>query len=81
MMKTFNINYSQYSPVWWLETWGEKLIVINISVTDLQMGEVSLRAVHLDKVALGSGHYLPPMKTVMNKKHHRELVNSRQLVV
>lgn len=28
-----------------------------ISVNDLQMGEVSLRAVHLDKVALGLGHY------------------------
>lgn len=56
-MKTFNIYHSQFSPECRLKTKGEKLIVINISVTDLQMGEVSLRAVHLDKVALGSGHY------------------------
>lgn len=45
------------------------------------MGEVSLWAVHLDKVALDSGHYYPPMKTVTNRKHHTELVNSQQPVV
>lgn len=45
------------------------------------MGEVSLRAVHLDKVVLESGHYWSPMQTAMNEKHHRELVNSQQPVV
>lgn len=69
--------------MWWLKARGRKAnrYKSTVSVTDLQMGEVSLRAVHLDKVVLGSGHYWSPMKTAVNEKHHRELVNSQQPVV
>lgn len=51
------------------------------SLIDLQMGEVSLRVVHLDKVALGPGHYYSPTKTVINVKRHRQLENSEPPVV
>lgn len=46
-----------FSPIRQLEIRTEKPTVTNVCVSDLQMGEVSLLAVHLDKVALGLGHY------------------------
>lgn len=53
----FNYQFSHFPVAIGNEGSISNLYKCIISVNDLQMGEVSLRAVHLDKVALGLGHY------------------------